>query len=209
MLNRIMRSSLLGMVCAALAGCATNAGNAGLECGAGGLALGFLACKLAGGSDAQCAAVGVGVGAVGAVGCSTYSKHLDDRRKTLAGRENSLDAQIQYVQGLNSDTRQLNTELAKRVNTSVQDTNKLVAQIQQQQVSNQRLAQKRKAQDDLIKASQDEVDKGTQALQTAKELRARRRQASPELDSAIAQQEQLLSDAQSQVNLLTAQRERV
>jgi hypothetical protein len=209
MLNRIMRSSLLGMVCVALTGCATNAGNAGLECGVGGAALGFLACKLAGGSDAQCAGIGVGVGAAGALGCSTYSKHLDDRRKVLASRENSLDAQIQYVQGLNSDTRQLNTELAKRVSTSVQDTNKLVAQIQQQQISRERLVQKRKAQDDLIKASQDEVDKGVQALQTEKDLRAKRRQASPELDSAIAQQEQLLSDAQSQVNLLTAQRERV
>jgi hypothetical protein len=204
-----IRALLLFWICVFLVSCATNEGRAGLECGAGGAVGAVLACKMAGGSNAKCAAIAAGIGLASGVACSAYSKHLDARRQQLAGKENDLNAQIQYVQGLNADTRQLNAELNKRVTAAVRDTDKVVAEIENQTVNQSQLAQERKSQDELIHASQQEVDKGMQALQTAKDLRARQRERSPDLDAAISQQEQLLADAQQEVDQLSAQRERV
>lgn len=200
---------IVGWVVAATAGCATTTGTAGLECGLGGAGASYLACKLAHGSDARCAEVGAVVGAGGALACSLYTSHLEKRRKELEGKENDLDAQIRYVQGLNADTRQLNADLAQRVASITQSTDKVVAQIQQQQISQAQLAQERKTRDDLLRTSQAEVNQGTQALQTARELKAKDRDSSPDLDAAIKQQEQLLAEAQRQVGLLAAQRDRV
>jgi len=53
------------------------------------------------------------------------------------------------------------------------------------------------------------LTKGTEALQTAKTLRARRTSAAPELDAAISRQELLLRQAQHQVDLMAQQRARV
>jgi hypothetical protein len=206
---RTLTSLVVCLVSAAIVGCATSTGQASLECGLGGAGLGYLACKLAGGSDSQCLAVAAGTGGAGAIGCAAYAKHLDNRRKQLAGKENNLDAQIQYVQGLNSDTQQLNAELTKRVSSTTQDTDRLVAQIRQQQITSQQLANERRRREQLVKAAQTEVDQGAEALQTAKRLQAQRSNDSPALDAAIAQQEKLLAQAQQRVDQLSAQRARV
>ena len=201
---------IIGLLATTIVGCATSTGKAGLECGLGGAGVGFLACKLAGGTDQRCAAISAGVGVAGAAACSLYAKHLDARRKELAGKENDLDAQIHYVQGLNADTRQLNADLAQRVTSVTQATDKIVAEIRQQQISQSQLAQERKARDDLVKTSQTEVNQGTQALQATKQFRSQQQAgSSSDLDAAIAQQEQLLTEAQHQVDLLAAQRARV
>ena len=200
---------VVGLAVAAMTGCATTTETAGLECGLGGAGAGYLACKLAGGTDAHCAEIGAGVGVGGALACSLYARHLEQRRKELAGKENDLDAQIRYVQGLNADTQQLNADLAQRVASVTQSTDKVVAQIQQQQISQAQIAEERKTRDAMLRTSQDEVNQGTQALQTARELRAKDSDSSPALDAAIKQQEQLLAEAQRQVGLLAAQRDRV
>ena len=206
---RGLNCCIVGLLAAAIAGCATTTQTAGLECGLGGAGAGYLACKLAGGTDAHCAEIGAAVGVGGALACSVYERHLEQRRKELAGKENDLDAQIRYVQGLNSDTQQLNADLAQRVASITQSTDKVVAEIQRQQISQAQIAQERKTRNDTLRTSQDEVSQGTQALQTAKELRANDSNPSPALDAAITQQEQLLAEAQRQVNLLAAQRDRV
>jgi hypothetical protein len=203
---RIAKNLGIGIASVTLIGCATSSGTAGLECGAGGLAAAYLACTLAHGSAAKCAAIGAGVGGAAGLACYAYANHLDARRKELAGNEQNLDAQIRYVRGLNQDTQQLNTQLAQRVSTVTQDTTKLVAQIGQQQISQQQLAKERKSRDDIVKSAQNDVNQGTQALQTAKDLRAQQKRKSPDLDNAISQQEALLAQAQHQVDLLAAQR---
>ena len=200
---------IAGWVAAATAGCATTTGMAGLQCGLGGAGASYLACKLAHGTNARCAEVAAVVGAGGALACSLYARHLGERRKELEGKENDLDAQIRYVQGLNADTRQLNADLTQRVASITQSTDRVVAEIQRQQISQAQLAQERKNRDDLLRTSQAEVNQGTQALQTARELKAKDRGSSPALDAAITQQEQLLAEAQRQVGLLAAQRDRV
>jgi hypothetical protein len=203
---------IIGLVLVFMSGLATSAGptaKAGLECGLGTAGISFLACKLSGKSSKECAEIGAGVGLAGALACSLYAKHLEARRKELAGKENNLDAQIHYVQGLNADTQQLNANLTQRVTSVTQDTDKLVAQISQQQITQEQLAHERKTRDDLVKTSQSEVAQGTQALQEAKQFRAQQSSSSAELDAEIAKQEQLLAQAQRQVDLLAAQRARV
>jgi hypothetical protein len=206
----------IGLAAAAFLGYASSATSAtsdttkaGLQCGLGGAAVSFLACRLAGKNNAECAKVGAGVGLAGALACSLYARHLEERRKELAGKENDLDAQIRYVQGLNTDTKQLNANLTQRVTSVTQDTDKLVAQIAQQQISKEQLEKERKTRDDLVKTSQAEVSQGTQALETSKQFRTQKGDSAAALDAAIAQQEQLLAEAQRQVDLLAAQRARV
>ena len=206
---RGLRHYIVGLLIAVTAGCATTTQTAGLECGLGGAGASYLACKLAGGTDARCAEIGAAVGVGGALACSLYARHLEERRKELAGKENDLDAQIRYVQGLNADTRQLNADLAQRVASVTRSTDQVVAEIQQQQISQTQIAQERKTRDNLLRTSQDEVNQGTQALQTARELRTKDPAPPPALDKAIQQQEQLLAEAQRQVALLAAQRDRV
>jgi len=204
----LVAASMLGYATSATSEISTTA-KAGLQCGLGAAGVSFLACRLAGKSNAQCAEIGAGVGLAGALACSLYAKHLEARRKELAGKENDVDAQIRYVQGLNADTRQLNGDLAQRVTSLTQDTDKLVSQIGQQQVSQQQLARERKTRDELVKTSESEVAQGTQALEEAKQFRAQKVASSADLDAAIAQQEQLLAQAQHQVDLLAAQQARV
>jgi hypothetical protein len=207
-----LRCCIIGLVLASMSGWATGASptaKAGLECGLGSAGISYLACKLSGKSSTQCAEIGAGVGIAGALACSLYAKHLEARRKELAGKENDLDAQIHYVQGLNADTQQLNANLAQRVTAVTEDTDKLVAKIAQQQVTQDQLAKERKSRDDVVNTSRNEVAKGTEALQTAKQFRAQQAASSADLDAAIAQQEQLLAEAQRQVDLLAAQRARV
>ncbi|HEY5759978.1 MAG TPA: hypothetical protein VIU34_29355 [Steroidobacter sp.] len=206
-LARCVVSAAAGLI----AGCASQsaATRASAQCGAVVGGVSFLACKLKGKTDEHCLKLaGVGV-AAGAVGCYVYASSLESRRKALAGNEHDLDAQIDYVKGLNTDTEQLNADLAKRLSQVTQETDALVAKVQQQQISEQQLLQERQSLENTLNASQKEVSEGQGALQFAKQLRAKHTNQSVKLDDAITQQEKLLAQAQTQVNLLAAQKARV
>jgi hypothetical protein len=203
------RSGWFVISLAALVGCQTAPQTASFQCGAGAAAATYLICKATGRSDRDCVAAGVALGVGGAAICYTYASNLDKRKQQLAGQENNLDARIRYVRGLNEDSQQLNTELSKQVAATAQSTDALVAQIQQRKVSNERLAQEREARDNEVKAASAQVAKGNEALREVKAYRAQSKPASTELDASIARQEQLLAEAQRQVDLLAAQRARV
>jgi len=203
------RSGWFVISLAALVGCETAPQTASLQCGAGAAAATYLICKATGRSDRDCLTAGVVLGAGGAAICYTYASNLDKRKQQLAGQENNLDARIKYVRGLNEDSQQLNAELSKQVAATAQSTDALVAQIQQRKVSNERLAQEREARDNEVKAASAQVAKGNEALREVKAYRAQNKPASTELDASIARQEQLLAEAQRQVDLLAAQRARV
>lgn len=203
------RQGLTALACAALAACQTQTQNAALQCGAGGAAAGYLLCKALGHSDADCLKTSALIGAGGAAICYSYASNLERRRAELAGRENNLDARIRYVRGLNEDSQQLNADLGKRVALATRSTDELVVKIRQKQISQQQLAQERRARDDEVKAANDQVAKGNSALAEVKAYRTQRNVASPELDAEIAKQEKLLAEAQSRVQALAAQRARV
>jgi hypothetical protein len=208
------RTGLIGLVAATTLGWVTSslaaspAAKAGLECGVGAAVAGGALCELMHPHDhAKCAAIAVVAGGAGAIACSTYAKHLDARSHELQGKEHDLDAQIHYVRELNTDTEKLNSDLAQRVSTMTSDTDKVVGQINQ--MSQAQVQQERQKRDDMVNVSQQEVRKGTEALQKAKDLRAQESSAPSELDAAIAHQEQLLQQAQREVDLMSQQRARV
>ena len=195
--------------CAALVACETAPQNASLQCGAGGAAAGYLLCKALGGSDSNCLKTAAVVGAGGAAVCYSYSNNLERRRKELAGKENDLDARISYVRGLNSDSQQLNTDLAKRVATMTQRTDELVTQIGQRRVNNEQLAKERQARDDEIKAANAQAVQSNAALAEMKAYRTRSKPVSTELDADIAKQEQLNKETNQLVSQMAAQKSRV
>lgn len=208
---KFLAGCAVSTVAGLITGCVSSsaATRASAQCGAAVGGVSYLACKLTGKTDEHCLKV-AGVGAVaGAVTCYVYASNLESRRKALAGNEDDLDAQIHYVTGLNSDTEQLNADLAKRLSHITRETDDLVAKVRQQQISEDQLLQERKTREDMLNASQKEVGQGHEALQFAKQLRAKRTSQSVELDAKITQQDKLLAQAQTQVNLLAAQRARV
>ena len=192
-----------------LAACATTQQQSSLECGVGGAAGGYIACKLLGHSDKHCAAVAAVAGSVGAVGCYAYANNLEKRRKELAGKEQSLDAQLKYVRGLNEDGQQLNTELRGRVDVATKRVDELNAQIAKGAVKADAVAKERKQLDEEVKTANKRVAQQDDALKEVKTLKAKNAQASAELDAEIAKQERLLGEARGQLAALTQQRERV
>ena len=204
-----LKSWLVALSCVALAACETQSQTASLQCGAGGALLGYAACKALGRPDAECVRFAAVIGVGGAAICYSYAANLERRRNELKGHENDLDRRIQYVRGLNQDTQQLNQELSGRVAAVTQDTDKVVAQIQQRRLTQQQVAQAQQARDAEVKKAESQVVKSREALTEVKTYRAQLKQPSADLDVAIAKQQQLYADAEQQVQLLAAQRARV
>lgn len=188
------------------AGCATQHQTAVTECAVGGAGLGLVLCKVFGKSDRECAAfIAVG-GGLGAGGCHIYATALADRRKQLAGRENDLDAQLQYVRGLNEDVQRLNADLRARVDAATQRSRELAAQVGR---GGDSAATERRRLDDEVKAANQQVELQKSAFQEAKTYQSKRAAPSPALDAEIARQDRLLADAQRQVATLASLKERV
>ena len=200
------RASLSLSLLMLAAGCATQQQTAVAECAVGGAGLGLVLCKVFGKSDRECAAfVAVGTG-LGAGGCHVYATALAERRKQLAGRENDLDAQLQYVRGLNDDVQRLNADLRGRVDAATQRSRELAAQVGRGGAS---ATAERRRLDDEVKAANQQVELQKTAFQEVKTYQSQRAAASPALDAEIARQDRLLADAQRQVAALASLKERV
>jgi hypothetical protein len=186
---------------------------AAAECLAGAALVTFTACMLLRRNDPhnrlQCLALAGALGAGGAAVCYSYSNNLKKRQEALAGHERDLNSQIQYVRGLNEDTTKFNADLKTKVLDVTASTDQTVAQIKQGTADQAKIAATRKELDNEVKQAQAQVDKGVSALAEAKKFREQQTTPSPELDTAIAQQEKLLADAKQQVDMLASQRARV
>jgi DNA-binding PucR family transcriptional regulator len=190
-------------------GCATQQQTATVQCGVGGAAIGFLACRLLGNSAERCAAIAAVGAGVGAAACYSYAGNLEKRRKELAGRENDLDARLQYVRGLNEDAEKLNTELSERVALATRRSNELLAQVQAKRASAGELAKERAHLDDELKVANAQVALQRDAATEMKVYRAKRTAPSANLDAQIAQQDRLLAQTERHVETLASTRERI
>lgn len=199
----------------AIAGCSTvggsrgSSGMAGLECGAIGAGLSALICVVAGGDVVACSGAAAGGGLLAAGLCYTYAERVQKHRQELAGKEDDLDARLKYVKGLNEDTRKANEDLSKRVAQVLKHTDKVVAQIERDAISERDLAKEREA---LLK--EEKVAKEQVALQQSDvaDMKAFRVQlkrksgadsaAHAELDKEIEKQQRLLAETQRQTRAL-------
>jgi hypothetical protein len=192
-----------------LAACSTPEQQSALECGGVTAAVAFAACKLAHGNTATCAAIGAGGGALGGAACYGLAKHLDDRRKELAGRENDLDARLQYVRGVNQDSEQYNAQLRKSVSDVTAQTDNTVQQIKQGALTADQIASARQALDKQIADAYTQLSAQKLALQDMKQFQARQPKPSPDLDAEIQKEQSILAATQRDTQALASQRQRI
>ncbi|MGF6754528.1 hypothetical protein [Paraburkholderia sp. GAS42] len=191
------------------AACATQQQTASLECGVAGAGLGFLACKLAGGSDATCAAVGGVAAAGGGVLCYSLSSNLEKHRKELAGHENNLDARIAYVKAVNEDSARYNTGMKKDLVAITQHTDTVVQQIGQKTIDQQTLAKERSKLDTDLKNANDSIAAQEKSINLMRKLQADNNLQDPRLAQELRDQQMLLEQTRQQTAALASQRQRI
>lgn len=191
------------------AACATQQQNASLECGAAGLGVAFLACKLAGGNDAVCAAVGAGVGLGAGAICYKLSDDLDKQRKELAGHENDLDARIRYMKSVNAASAKYNDDLKKQVVTLTQHTDIVVQKIHDKTIDQQALDKERSRLDAAVKDANQSVAAQQDAVNYMRSLQAEHAFHDQQYTQELQRQQQLLAQTRQTAQAVAAQRQRV
>ena len=188
-----------------IAGCATKGQQARTEGTAGGAAIGAgvgaLAGALIGGKKG--AAIGAGAGALigGAAGYS-YADRIAKRHKELEGKENDLDAHIEYARGVNQDTEECNQRLENEIGA-------LVAKVNQQQITQQELEKERQALNQKVQVANDQLALAEKELHELKRFQSQQPQTSDELDTEIADLEQNLAQLRKNTSELASLSQRI
>ena len=177
--------------------------------GAGiGAGLGFAVAKLLGADDstaAMAAALGAAGGAV--AGCS-YADNLIERRNELKGKENDLDARIQYAQNLNTDTHNYNEQLVKTIAKLEPKVDKLAMQVKQNQVTQKELEENRKALNNEVQVAEKGLNVAQQELTDLKNFRKTQGE-SPQLDAEIKKLEQNVAQLRQNTTELASLSQRI
>lgn len=191
------------------AACATQQQTASLECGAAGLGVTFLACKLAGGNDATCAALGAGIGLGAGAICYKLSDDLDKQRKELAGHEDDLDARLRYIKAVNAASAKYNTDLQKQLVTITQHTDTVVQQIQNKSIDQKALDKERAKLDAQVKDANQAVAAQQDAVNYMRSLQAEKAFHDQQYTQELQHQQQLLAQTRQTAQAVAAQRQRV
>lgn len=200
---------ILSFTALTAAGCATQSQTAGAECAAVGAGVGYGLCKALGRSDGECAVFAVVGGAVGGLGCYSYASNLEMRRKSLAGKEDNLDARIAYVRGLNEDGEKLNAALREKIDVASKRQGQLLAQVNQGKATSQQLAKERQQIGADLDSARQQALLQQDAFEEAKRYRAKLTRPSPSLDAELARQQQVVAQTQAYVDTLSRLNERV
>jgi DNA repair exonuclease SbcCD ATPase subunit len=198
----MVRSCSIVLLGALVAGCATTEQNAALECGAGGAGGAFLICKLAGGSDATCAAVGVGAGTISATGCYAWSSKLKKEREALAGHENDLDARLAYARSVNDTMSKYNDSLRQKVADFSQHSAVTAHQISVQTKDETQLTSQRRKIDETLKEANASIAEQQQTLAEMHNFQAQHASHSESLAAEIRREEANLQGTQRQASAL-------
>ena len=210
--GRVKGVLALVLVALLLTSCATQGDQARTEgtligAGAGaavGAGLGYL---IGGGRGA---AIGAGVGAaVGGASGYVYADRVARRHEALRGRENDLDARIQFAQGVNADTRQYNERLRREVADVERKVADLEARKRAQQVTQQELTDTRQALNTRVNDARRQLQIAEGELQDLRNFKARQGSASPALDREIAMLETTLNDVRAQTSDLASKSARI
>lgn len=204
----IKRLVTLTCCCASVA-CSTPQQTAALECGVGAAALSFALCSLTGGKTGSCAAIGAGGGVAGGAICYGLADRLEKHREELAGKENNLNARLQYVQEVNADSEKYLAQLQQSLRDTRQQTDDVVARVQQNQLSQQQIADAKRAIDKQAADAQRQTDATAQAYADMKQFQAQHPNQSPQLDAQTAYLLRLRDAMQRDTHALAAQSQRI
>ncbi|MCU0588666.1 MAG: YMGG-like glycine zipper-containing protein [Syntrophobacteraceae bacterium] len=203
---------VLALVLCLVPACATESQQAKTEGTLGGAAIGAalgagIGALVGGGRGA---AIGAGVGAgVGALAGYSYANNVVERRKALAGRENDLDARIQYARGVNEDARAYNQSLEQEIQTAELEINKLKAQSQQQQATRQALARKKQDLNKKVQEANESLALTQRELDDLRTFRSQQTQRSAQLDAEIKSLEKTEAQLRENASRLASLNQRI
>jgi hypothetical protein len=180
-----------------------------IECGAGSVQTAIAACRAAGGHYGHCAIVASRAGATDATSCYTYASQIHARREQLVGQEDQLDAQIRYLEDVNTATLQLNAELNSKVGEITARTDTAIDSLAEGQMTKAELVQFHAIVDVEVSAAQRQLAAASRELQTAAQYRSRQGAPTAALDAEISRLQALLNETQRETSALVAQRERI
>ena len=206
-----MKKILLASCVAALVtGCANPQQQGASEGAAIGAVLGGVLCAVAGGNASTCAAVAGASAALGGAVGYTYANNVEKRRQALAGRENDMNARLEYVRGVNQDSERFNAELQQKMQNAARQTEQFQDQIAAGRATQQQIAQRRNKLDREISDANQQVESMESALEDMRRFRdSNAGQASPQLDQQIETLSQTLDQARSNTQALAGLRQRV
>lgn len=208
-----MKQVLTAMLIASLvAGCATTGQQASTEGTAAGAGIGALVGAAVGAAagGGKGAAIGAGAGALlGGVAGYSYAQDIQSHRNALAGRENDLDAQLDFAQRVNKTTETANRRLAEEIKESTDEVNALAAKTQRHEATQRDLEAQREELSKKVKAAEDQHALAAQQLDELKQFRSRHPQGSPELDAQIAKLETTLQEVKTNTTKLASLSQRI
>ncbi|WON73502.1 hypothetical protein [Nitrosospira sp. Is2] len=216
------KKAVMLLLVSLVSGCATlrdqigTKNAAAVECAAAGGGLGYGICDVAGGNSLICALIGVGVAVVGGGVCYGLAAKYEERNQELVGKENDLDARLEYVRKINEDTEKSNEELKSRVAEASDRTDKILKKMKEGKSSPaKRDEQKKKLLEEEEAANQlvvleEKVVKDMRNFQTRNLTNTGEKTATQvELDKEIEKLELLLAETQRQTKVLASKRQSI
>ncbi len=156
------------------------------------------------------AAIGAGVGALlgGAGGC-TYASYVTDRNAQLAGKENDLNAQIQYASDMAEDTKKHNQQIAQEIQEANLKLAQISAGIKNQQATEAQLADEKSRLEKKLAGERQLESQVAASLDNLHKFRATQPQNSQVLDHKIGELQAQLQTLKSNNQALAAVSQRV
>lgn len=166
---------------------------AATEGGALGAAIGALAGQIIG-KNTKSTVIGSLIGlTIGAITAHWYAKQALARQEELKGKENDLNARIQYAQNINSDAEKYNKNLEDQIKGTKSEIAKLRTKIKKNQITQKQLEKERKKIAKKVDTAKDNEELMALQLDELKEFRAENNAQSKKLDAQIAQLEKNLA----------------
>lgn len=211
LINPFVNLKVMTIVASAtiLSGCETLEQNAALECGAGASVGSYFLCKASGKSAKECNKIALAGGLVGGAVCYGYASKLNKHKKVLEGKEDDLDARLQYVKNVNEESRKLNEKLEMQVATLSQEIDKEIFKQEQQKTESAELDNLRNKLKNNIEKANEQLDASKAALEDMRQFKVRQTKRSEELDAQIVTQQKLYNDTQKLIANLTQQSQRI
>lgn len=196
----------------AMTGCATESQQAKTESTVTGTAIGAIAGGIIGGllGGKRGAVIGAATGGViGGVAGYSYGDKIAQRHQELEGKENDLNARINFARGVNQDTEEYNQKLRQEIASTKQGVDALAAQIKRQQVTQQQLYTAREQLNAKVNNAQQQLTVAQTELHNLQVFKSKQPQQSAELNTEISRLQTNLAQLKSNTNTLAALSQRI
>jgi len=152
------------------------------------------------------ASIGAAIG--GAVGYS-YADNVTKRRQALEGKENDLDARINFARSVNEDTQGYNAKLENEINALEPKIDKLAARIKQNTIKTNDLKNEKEKLSKEVAQAENNLKLAETDLQGLKTFNAGQQKKSDELDGEIVKLEASVAKLRQNTTILASLSQRI